>query len=177
MFSTSGSTTLSHVAETRDAPRARADQLAGDPVTPAHAWCASTPNAPRFRFRRPICYTSQRHLRLPKPAAGSTVPCDPQEEASSNPASLLLRRRPAPGSGVVPICSNAITWKIYYDGRLLLEADADRKDYPNLKYPPFYVAWTAWRSIMGRSQNEGYIQGKLAATKTLSGSGTDDAWW
>ncbi|MEI9971593.1 MAG: hypothetical protein WDO73_05770 [Ignavibacteriota bacterium] len=46
------------------------------------------------------------------------------------------------GPGVVPICSNCDHLKIYYNGKLLLEADPDRKTFPHLKYPPFMVSLT-----------------------------------
>ena len=76
---------------------------------------------------------------------------------------------------MVPVCSNCDHLKIYYGGKLLLEADPDRKTYPHLKYPPFMISltrltFTSW----GDLKIEGYIQGKLAATKILSGNGTDD---
>jgi beta-galactosidase len=77
--------------------------------------------------------------------------------------------------GVVPICSNCDHLKIYYAGKLLLEAEPYRQTYRHLKYPPFTVTLTrlsfgAWDDL----KIEGYIQGKRAATKTLSGSGTED---
>jgi len=44
-----------------------------------------------------------------------------------------------------------------------------------LKYPPFIVNLTNLTfDRWGDLKIEGYIQGKLAATRTLSGSGTDD---
>ena len=79
------------------------------------------------------------------------------------------------GPGLVPICSNCEHLKLTYNGKPWGEADPDRKTYPNLKYPPFMVnlvnlSFGNW----GDLKIEGYIGGKLVATKTLSGSGTDD---
>ena len=79
------------------------------------------------------------------------------------------------GPGLVPICSNCDHLKIYYGERLLMEADPDRQTYAHLKYPPFMVnlnrlSFGNWADL----KIEGYVKGKLAATKTLSGSGTDD---
>ncbi|MGB8601071.1 MAG: hypothetical protein WCD42_02630, partial [Rhizomicrobium sp.] len=57
---------------------------------------------------------------------------------------------------------------------LFAEADPDRKQYTHLKYPPFNVnmkdtfGW-GW----GDLKVEGYIQGKLAATRFFSGQGAD----
>ena len=75
----------------------------------------------------------------------------------------------------MPICSNCDHLKIYYNGRLVLEADPDRQTFSNLKYPPFMVGLTRLTfNSWGDLKIEGYIQGKLATAKTLSGSGTDD---
>jgi beta-galactosidase len=75
----------------------------------------------------------------------------------------------------VPICSNCEHLKIYYNVKLRLEVDPDRAAYPNLKYPPFMpnlgnLSFASW----GDLKIEGYIGGKLVATKSISGEGTDE---
>jgi beta-galactosidase len=64
--------------------------------------------------------------------------------------------------------------KLYLDGVLKWEADPDRKNYGNLKYPPFIVEivdlpLNPW----GDLKIEGYIGGKLVKTLVLSGRGVD----
>jgi beta-galactosidase len=75
----------------------------------------------------------------------------------------------------VPICSNCDHLKIYYGGKLWLEADPDRRTFPHLKYPPFLVSlinlsFRTWDDL----RIDGYIDGKLAASRTISGNGTDE---
>ncbi len=36
------------------------------------------------------------------------------------------------GPGAVPICSNCYRLKIYYAGKLLIDAEPDRRTYPHL---------------------------------------------
>ena len=63
---------------------------------------------------------------------------------------------------------NGGEWKPY------AEADPDRAQFPHLKYPPFSVSLpTSYRSGWGDLKIDGYIKGKLAISKTLSGSGAD----
>jgi len=157
------------------------DQLASDDrYAGGIAWCAFDYASHRyFGSGDRICYHGVSDIfRLPKPAAGFyRSQCDPQEEVVIEPGFFYAwgDRGSGNGPGVVPICSNCDHLKIYYNGQLLLEADPDRKTFPNLKYPPFIVSLTSLTfSAWGDLKIEGYIQGKLAATRTLSGSGTDD---
>src|SRR5580693_6014707 len=81
----------------------------------------------------------------------------------------------ATAPALCPSVLNCDRLKIYYAGKLLMEAEPDRQTYPHLKYPPFTVSLTRLSfGNWGDLKIEGYIQGKLAATKMLSGSGTDD---
>ena len=117
-------------------------------------------------------------FRIPKPAAGFyRSQCDPEEEVVIEPGFFYAwgDRPGGNGPGLVPICSNCDHLKVYYNGKLWLEADPDRQTYPHLKYPPFLVnlgslSFRTWSDL----RIEGYIHGKLAATRTLSGNGTDD---
>jgi beta-galactosidase len=157
------------------------DQLASDErYAGGIAWCAFDYASHRyFGSGDRICYHGVSDIfRLPKPAAGFyRSQCDPEEEVVIEPGFFYAwgDRGSGNGPGVVPICSNCDHLKIYYNGRLLLEADPDRKTYPNLKYPPFMVSLTTLSfATWGDLKIEGYLKDKLVATKMLSGSGTDD---
>jgi beta-galactosidase len=157
------------------------DQLAGDDrYAGGIAWCAFDYASHRyFGSGDRICYHGVSDIfRLPKPAAGFyRSQCDPEEDVVIEPGFFYAwgDRGGGNGPGTVPICSNCDHLKIYYGGKLLLEADPDRKTFPHLKYPPFMVALTRLTfNSWGDLKIEGYIQGKLVATKMLSGDGTDD---
>ncbi len=181
MFSTKRFDNVDHVAEHVIRHVRVHDQLASsDRYSGGIAWCAFDYASHKyFGSGDRICYHGISDIfRLPKPAAGFyRSQCDPEEQVVIEPGFFYAwgDRGGGNGPGLVPVCSNCDHLKIYYNGRLLLEADPDRKTFPNLKYPPFMVSltrltFTSW----GDLKIEGYIQGKLAATKTLSGSGTDD---
>jgi beta-galactosidase len=55
----------------------------------------------------------------------------------------------------------------------VVEADPDRKQFPNLRYAPFVIQLTERFHHWGDLRIEGYIQGKLAITKKFSGKGID----
>jgi beta-galactosidase len=181
MFSTKRFDNVERVAEHVTRHVRVHDQLASDErYAGGIAWCAFDYASHRyFGSGDRICYHGVSDIfRLPKPAAGFyKSQCDPDEEVVIEPGFFYAWGDHGGGNGPgdVPICSNCDHLKIYYAGKLLLEAEPDRKTYPHLKYPPFTVSLTrlsfgAW----GDLKIEGYIRGKLAATKTLSGSGTDD---
>jgi beta-galactosidase len=157
------------------------DQLAGDDrYAGGIAWCAFDYATHRnFGSGDRICYHGVSDIfRLPKPAAGFyRSQCEPSEEVVLEPGFWYScgDRPSAGGPGVVPICSNCDHLKVYYGETLILEADPDRQTYPHLKHPPFVVDLThlsfgEWADL----KIEGYLGGKLAITRTLSGSGTDD---
>jgi len=181
MFSTKRFDNVEHIAEHVIRHVRVHNQLAGDDrYAGGIAWCAFDYASHRyFGSGDRICYHGVSDIfRLPKPAAGFyRSQCDPQEEVVIEPGFFHSwgDRAGGNGPGVVPICSNCDHLKIYFGGRLLVEADPDRKTYANLQYPPFIVnlnnlTFDRW----GDLKIEGYIQGKLAATRTLSGSGADD---
>ena len=120
------------------------DQLAGDDrYAGGIAWCAFDYATHRyFGSGDRICYHGVSDIfRLPKPAAGFyRSQCDPQEEVVIEPGFFYSwgDRGSGNGPGVVPICSNCDHLKIYYNGRLLLEADPDRKTYAELEVPALY---------------------------------------
>ena len=156
------------------------NQLAGDErYAGGIAWCAfDYASHAYFGSGDRICYHGVSDIfRLPKAAAGFyKSQCDPAEEVVLEPGfDWSWGDRPSGnGPGIVPICSNCDHLKLYYNGRPHSELDPDRKTYGNLKYPPFMAdlrnaRFDAW----GDLKIEGYIAGKLAITRTLSGRGVD----
>jgi beta-galactosidase len=157
------------------------DQLAGDDrYAGGIAWCAFDYASHKyFGSGDRICYHGVSDIfRLPKPAAGFyRSQCEPEEEAVIEPGFYYSwgDKPGGNGPGMVPICSNCDHLKIFYGERLLMEAEPDRETYKHLKYPPFMVnlnrlQFNNWADM----KIEGYVKGKLVATKTLSGNGTDD---
>jgi beta-galactosidase len=143
------------------------------------AWCAFDYNTHgNFGSGDRICYHGVTDIfRLPKVAAGFyKSQCDPSEEVVLEPGFFWSQgdRSTAGGLGVVPICSNCDHLKIYVNGRLQREADPDRATYGHLKYPPFLMEITD-EPDWGDLKIEGYIDGKLVKTVTMSGRGVDAA--
>jgi beta-galactosidase len=181
MFSTKRFDNVDHVAEHVIRHVRVHDQLASDDrYAGGIAWCAFDYASHRyFGSGDRICYHGVSDIfRLPKPAAGFyRSQCDPEEEVVIEPGFFYSwgDRGGGNGPGLVPICSNCDHLKIYYNGQLKLEADPDRKTYPNLKYPPFLVSLTTLSfGSWGDLKIEGYIKDKLVATRLLPGGGTDD---
>ena len=181
MFSTKRFDSVDHVAEHVIRHVRVHNQLASDDhYSGGIAWCAFDYASHKyFGSGDRICYHGVSDIfRLPKPAAGFyKSQCDPEEEVVIEPGFYYSwgDRGGGNGPGLVPICSNCERLKLTYNGKPWGEAEPDRKTYPNLKYPPFLVnlvnlSFGNW----GDLKIDGYIGGKLVATKTLSGSGTDD---
>ena len=180
MFSTKRFDNVERVAEHVLRHARVHNQLASDDrYAGGIAWCAFDYNThANFGSGDHICYHGVSDIfRIPKPAAGVyRSQCDPQEEIVIEPGFFWASgdRSTAGGPGRVPICSNCEHLKLYLDGVLKWEADPDRKNYGNLKYPPFIVEivdlpLNPW----GDLKIEGYIGGKLVKTLILSGRGVD----
>jgi beta-galactosidase len=181
MFSTKRFDNVERIAEHVTRHARVHDQLASDDrYAGGIAWCAFDYASHRyFGSGDRICYHGVSDIfRVAKPAAGFyKSQCDPDEEVVIEPGFFLSwgDHGGGNGPGLVPICSNCEQLKIYFGGKLLLEAVPDRKTYPHLKYPPFLVNLNQLRfNSWGELKIEGYLQGKVAGTKTLSGNGTDD---
>ncbi len=125
-----------------------------------------------------MCYHGVADIfRIAKPAAALyTSQCDPAEEIVLEPGfGWSWGDHPAGGGpGVFPICSNCDHVKVYVNGELKTEADPDRQTYPHLPHPPFLtnmggVDFYHWGDV----RVEGYLNGKLAATRMISGRGAD----
>jgi beta-galactosidase len=112
-------------------------------------------------------------FREPKPAAGFyKSQCDPAEEVVLEPAFHWARGDESVGFSKAVICSNCDHIKMYINDEVV-EADPDRKQFPNLRYAPFVIQVTERFHHWGDLRIEGYIQGKLAITKKFSGKGID----
>jgi len=153
------------------------DQLASDPqYAGGIAWCAFDYNTHgNFGSGDRICYHGVTDIfREPKPAAGFyKSQCDPAEEVVLEPAFHWARGDASIGFKTAVVCSNCDHVKLYIRDELIVEADPDRKQFPNLRYAPFTLELGDPWHIWGNLRLEGYIQGKLAITKTYSGRGVD----
>jgi beta-galactosidase len=168
------------------------DQLASDPqYAGGIGWCAFDYNThANFGSGDRICYHGVADIfRQPKPAAFFyKSQCDPSEEIVLEPAFHWARNDESVGFTKGLICSNCDHIKIYTENggdvsplagnapgdHLLAEADPDRTQFPHLKYAPFDVDFgDKIRENWGDLRIEGYINGKLVATRRYSGDGTD----
>ena len=180
MFSTKRFDNVDRVAEHVIRHARVHNQLAGDDrYAGGIAWCAFDYNThENFGSGDRICYHGVSDIfRIPKPAAYFyQSQCDPEEEVVLEPGFFWSSgdRSGAGGPGMVPILSNCDHLKIYYAGEFQKEFEPDRKTFPNLKHPPFMmnigpIPLNPW----GDLKIEGYLQGKLVKTLTLSGEGRD----
>jgi beta-galactosidase len=139
-------------------------------------WCAFDYNThDNFGSGDRICYHGVTDIfREPKPAAGFyRSQCDPDEEVVLVPAFHWARGDENIGFGKAVVCSNCDHLKFYQGDKLRIEADPDRSEFKHLKYAPFSVELPNVSSGWGDLRIEGYIQGKLAITRSFSGKGVD----
>ena len=153
------------------------DQLASNPqYAGGIGWCAFDYNTHgNFGSGDRICYHGVTDIfREPKPAAGFyKSQCDPAEEVVLEPAFHWARGDASVGFSKAVVCSNCEHLKFYIDDKLVADVDPDRKQFAHLKYAPFVFELGELFHKWGDLRIEGYIQGKLAITKHLSGKGVD----
>src|SRR5438067_2198205 len=153
------------------------DQLASNPqYAGGIGWCAFDYNTHgNFGSGDRICYHGVTDIfREPKPAAGFyKSQCDPAEEVVLEPAFHWARGDASIGFSKAVVCSNCEHLKFYIDDKLVADVDPDRKQFAHLKYAPFVFELGELFHKWGDLRIEGYIQGKLAITKRLSGKGVD----
>ena len=144
-------------------------------------WCAFDYNThSNFGSGDRICYHGVSDIfRLPKPAAGFyKSQCDPQEEVVLEPAFHWARNDEDTGFTVAMVCSNCDHLKFFLDDgngfQQIAEADPDRRQFPHLRYAPFFVPFDK-KAIRnwGDLRIDGFIQGKQVISKTMSGRGVD----
>ena len=153
------------------------DQLASNPqYAGGIGWCAFDYNT-HFDFGSGdrICYHGVTDIfRISKPAAGFyKSQCDPEEEVVLEPAFHWARGDESIGFTKAMVSSNCDHLKFYVDNKLVAEADPDRAQFPHLRYGPFTVDLAGAVGNWGDLRIEGFLLGKLAITKTLSGKGID----
>ena len=153
------------------------NQLASDPqYAGGIGWCAFDYNTHAyFGSGDRICYHGVTDIfRQPKPAAGFyRSQCDPEEEIVLEPAFHWARGDENVGFTRALVCSNCEHLKYYVNGKLAAEVDPDRTEFEHLKYAPFSADLSKAVGDWGDLRIEGYIGGKLAITRTFSGSGVD----
>jgi beta-galactosidase len=153
------------------------DQLASDPqYAGGIGWCAFDYNTHgNFGSGDRICYHGVTDIfREPKPAAGFyKSQCDPADEVVLEPAFHWARGDASVGFSKAMVCSNCEHLKFYIDDKLIAEVDPDRKQFAHLKYAPFILEMGELFHKWGDLRIEGYIGGKLAITKNMSGRGVD----
>jgi beta-galactosidase len=166
------------------------NQLASNPqYAGGIGWCAFDYNThDNFGAGDRICYHGVTDIfREPKPAAGFyKSQCDPAEEVVLEPAFHWARGDESVGFTKAVFCSNCEQLKIYLrrdcvetnPWQLVAEIGPDRNEFQYLKYPPFvFTVSDVEKKIhehnWGDLKLEGYIGGKLAITKMLSGKGVD----
>lgn len=140
-------------------------------------WCAFDYNThANFCSGDRICYHGVADIfRIAKPAAGFyKSQCDPQEEIVLEPAFDWSRGDRNESFNVAMICSNCDHLKIYIGNRLVAEVDPDRQNFGNLAHPPFVAnIRDGLRGGWGDLKIEGYLGGKKAITRMMSGKGVD----
>jgi beta-galactosidase len=153
------------------------DQLASNPqYAGGIGWCAFDYNTHgNFGSGDRICYHGVTDIfREPKPAAGFyKSQCDPSEEIVLEPAFHWARGDASVGFSKAVVCSNCDHLKFYIDNKLVADVDPDRKQFAHLRYAPFVLEMGELFHKWGDLKIEGYIQGTLATTKQMSGSGVD----
>jgi beta-galactosidase len=166
------------------------NQLASNPqYAGGIGWCAFDYNThANFGAGDRICYHGVTDIfREPKPAAGFyKSQCDPSEEVVLEPAFHWARSDESVGFTKVVFCSNCEHLKIFARPTgedeaqwvLLTELDPDRTEFEHLKYPPFVIDLSKLdleklKFPWGDLRIEGYIGGRQAIVKMISGSGVD----
>jgi beta-galactosidase len=161
------------------------DQLASDPqYAGGIGWCAFDYNThSNFGAGDRICYHGVTDIfREPKPAAGFyKSQCDPAEEIVLEPAFHWARSDESIGFTKAVFCSNCDHLKLFVredsvesnPWTPIAELDPERTEFSHLRYPPFILDLSKFRSGWGDLRIDGYLGGKLVVSKTLSGSGVD----
>ena len=153
------------------------DQLASKPqYAGGIGWCAFDYNThANFGSGDRICYHGVMDIfREPKLTAGFyRAQCDPEEEVVIAPAFHWARGDENSNITDGVVNSNCEKMKYFINGALVAEVEADRKNFPHLKHPPFRADLAKATENWGDLKIEGYIGGKLAGTFTASGKSID----
>ncbi len=156
------------------------DNIAGNvKIAGGLGWCAFDYNThDYFGSGDRICYHGVSDIyRMPKPAAGFyKSQCEPSEEIVLEPAFHWAPGDENEAFTQALVSSNCERVKYFVDGKLISDAEPDRKTYPNLKYAPFTAnlrpaIWGTgkWSEL----RLEGWIGGKKVIERRISGKGVD----
>ncbi len=138
-------------------------------------WCAFDYNThDEFGSGDRICYHGVSDIfREPKPAAGFyKSQCDPDEEIVLEPGFHWSASDEYDWDKNAVVSSNCDHLKFFVGGKLVAEADPNRKDFGNLPHP-LYVLDLSNVDEMGDLRIEGYIAGKKVIEKVYSGKAID----
>ncbi len=166
------------------------NQIASDPqYSGGIGWCAFDYNThANFGAGDRICYHGVTDIfREPKPAAGFyRSQCDPEAEVVLEPAFHWARGDESVGFSKAVVCSNCDHLKFFVRARSLesnpwqqvAELDPDRKEFEHLKYAPFILDLSSidlgkLEFPWGDLRMDGYLNGKMVISKSLSGRGVD----
>jgi beta-galactosidase len=157
------------------------NQLAGEArYAGGIGWCAFDYNThANFGSGDRICYHGVTDIwRTPKPAAYFYKSmCEPEEEIVLEPCFHWARGDENVGFTTAMICSNCDHIKLAIDRgqgfEPVAEADPDRTQFPNLKHPPFMPDLQHAVGRWGDLKMDGYVNGKLVISRTMSGRGVD----
>ncbi len=155
------------------------DQLASNPqYAGGIGWCFFDYNT-HFDFGSGdrMCYHGVAdYFRERKPAGGFyKSQCDPDEEIVIEPAFHWARNDESTQFSKALVSSNCDNLKFYLKGQLIADAKPDRERFKYLKYAPFYPDLTDvdLSSLWADLRIDGYINGKLVASRQYSGKGLD----
>lgn len=166
------------------------NQLASNPqYAGGIGWCAFDYNThANFGSGDRICYHGVTDIfREPKPAAGFyKSQCDPSEEIVLEPAFHWARGDESIGFTKAVFCSNCDHIQLFARAESkegnpwvpIAEVDPDRTEFDHLRYPPFVVDMSKLnlrevRMGWGDLRMDGYLNGKMVISKTVSGRGVD----
>lgn len=159
------------------------DQLASNPqYAGGIGWCASDYNTHYdFGAGDRICYHGVSDIfREPKPAASFYMSqIAPEKEVVLEPAFHWASSDEATHFSIAMVCSNCEQVKLAYKDKAkqewvpVAESGPDHQQFPHLKYAPFTFNVGDVKQDFGDLRIEGYIGGKLVATKYMSGQGVD----
>ncbi len=166
------------------------NQLASNPqYAGGIGWCAFDYNThDNFGAGDRICYHGVTDIfREPKPAAGFyKSQCDPSEEIVLEPAFHWARSDESVGFTKAVFCSNCDHLKILARANCIetnpwteiAEIEPDRAEFEHLKYPPFVLDMSKLdlkklQAGWGDLRVDGYLNGRLAISKSFSGRGVD----
>lgn len=151
------------------------DRAARDPHNAGViAWCAYDYASPMNAYRGVKCPGVVDVFRIPKLGASFYMAqVDPNTRIVLEPSFYWdIASRAHSGDAVV--FSNCDTLKVSLGDQLFATALPNKRDYPNLLYPPFTfnLPWdTAEKSIL---KIDGFIQGKQVVSRSFQGGRTDD---